>query len=212
MAHILVVEDDADISRLLCRILSKGGYEAVPAYSGTEAKLRLEMSEPDLILLDLMLPGVNGEEIISYVRDELKKSIPIIVLSFLTGGMYFLFVAGAVLAVLLFSGDRRNGEMKNAVAFIQFFEKELIAGLGWLAVIYLIPSICYSTGFQFETMAKIAAWMPRNYLLTGVTAGMNGYECLWSEPEGALKCVIAGVIGIVVFLILGALINRRKEI
>ena len=81
MAHILVVEDDADISRLLCRILSKGGYEAVPAYSGTEAKLRLEMSEPDLILLDLMLPGVNGEEIISYVRDELKKPIPIIVLS-----------------------------------------------------------------------------------------------------------------------------------
>ena len=46
MAHILVVEDDADISRLLCRILSKGGYEAVPAYSGTEAKLRLEMSDP----------------------------------------------------------------------------------------------------------------------------------------------------------------------
>lgn len=81
MAHILVVEDDADISRLLCRILTKAGYEAVPAYSGTEAKLRLEMSEPDLILLDLMLPGVTGEEIISYVRDELKKSIPIIVLS-----------------------------------------------------------------------------------------------------------------------------------
>ena len=99
-----------------------------------------------------------------------------------------------------------------AVAFIQFFEKELIAGLAWVAVIYLIPSICYSTGFQFETMARIAAWMPRNYLLTGVTAGMSGYECLWSEPEGALKCVIAGVIGIVVFLILGALINRRKEI
>ena len=99
-----------------------------------------------------------------------------------------------------------------AVAFIQFFEKELIAGLAWVAVIYLIPSICYSTGFQFETMARIAAWMPRNYLLTGVTAGMSGYECLWSEPEGALKCVIAGVIGIVVFLILGVLINRRKEI
>ena len=81
MTHILVVEDDADISRLLCRILSKAGYEAVPAYSGTEAKLRLEMAEPGLILLDLMLPGVTGEEIISYVRDELEKSIPIIVLS-----------------------------------------------------------------------------------------------------------------------------------
>ena len=81
MANILVAEDDADISRLLCRILSKAGYEATPAYSGTEAKLRLEMSGYDLILLDLMLPGVTGEEIITYVRDELGKSIPIIVLS-----------------------------------------------------------------------------------------------------------------------------------
>ena len=204
------------------------------------------------------------------------------VLSFLTGGMDFLFIAGAVLAVLLFSGDRKNGVMKNAVAygmsrtslffgkcivsfvmalasmvlltavyivsailllegpaqpyvelmlegiaanlpfaaaalilavaFIQFFEKELIVGLAWMAVIYLIPSICYSTGFQFKTMAEIAAWMPRNYLMTEVTAGMNGYACLWSEPEGAAKCVIAGVIGIVVFLSLGILINRRKEI
>ena len=204
------------------------------------------------------------------------------VLSFLTGSMDFLFIAGAVLAVLLFSGDRKNGVMKNAVAygmsrtslffgkcivsfvmalasmvlltavyivsailllegpaqpyvelmlegiaanlpfaaaalilavaFIQFFEKELIVGLAWMAVIYLIPSICYSTGFQFKTMAEIAAWMPRNYLMTEVTAGMNGYACLWSEPEGAAKCVIAGVIGIVVFLSLGILINRRKEI
>ena len=81
MANILVAEDDADISRLLCRILSKAGYEATPAYSGTEAKLRLEMSGYDLILLDLMLPGVTGEEIITYVRDELGKSIPIIVFS-----------------------------------------------------------------------------------------------------------------------------------
>ena len=48
--------------------------------------------------------------------------------------------------------------------------------------------------------------------MTEVTAGMNGYACLWSEPEGAAKCVIAGVIGIVVFLSLGILINRRKEI
>lgn len=204
------------------------------------------------------------------------------VLSFLTGSMDFLFIAGAVLAVLLFSGDRKNGVMKNAVAygmsrtslffgkcivsfvmalasmvlltavyivsailllegpaqpyvelmlegiaanlpfaaaalilavaFIQFFEKELIVGLAWMAVIYLIPSICYSTGFQFKTMAEIAAWMPRNYLMTEVTAGMNGYACLWSEPEGAAKCLIAGVIGIVVFLSLGILINRRKEI
>lgn len=72
---------DVEKIKALCRILSKAGYETTPAYSGTEAKLRLDMSEPDLILLDLMLPGVTGEEIITYVRDELRKSIPIIVLS-----------------------------------------------------------------------------------------------------------------------------------
>ena len=78
---ILIIEDDADISRLLYTALSKAGYDAVQAYSGTEAKLLLERQEPDLILLDLMLPGMTGEELITYIRDERKTSIPVIVLS-----------------------------------------------------------------------------------------------------------------------------------
>ena len=81
MKHILIVEDDPDINGLLGRILKKGGYEVTQAYSGTEAKLLLERQEPDLILLDLMLPGMTGEELITYIRDERKTSIPVIVLS-----------------------------------------------------------------------------------------------------------------------------------
>ncbi len=81
MSRILVIEDDEDINRLLCRILKKEGYEVTSAYSGTEAKLRLEQEVPDLILLDLMLPGMKGEEITEYIRNERKSNVPIIILS-----------------------------------------------------------------------------------------------------------------------------------
>ena len=77
--HILVVEDDQDINRLLCRILTDGGYDVRPAFSGSEAVLWAEQYDYDLVLLDLMLPGITGEEFIARMRK--KKTMPIIVLS-----------------------------------------------------------------------------------------------------------------------------------
>jgi CheY-like chemotaxis protein len=77
--HILVVEDDPDINRLLCRILTDGGYDGRPAFSGSEAGLWAEQYEYDLVLLDLMLPGLTGEEFIAQMRR--KKTMPILVLS-----------------------------------------------------------------------------------------------------------------------------------
>lgn len=77
--RILVVEDDPDINRLLCRILTDGGYDVRPAFSGSEAVLWAEQYEYDLVLLDLMLPGLTGEEFIAQMRR--KKTMPILVLS-----------------------------------------------------------------------------------------------------------------------------------
>lgn len=77
--HILVVEDDVDINNLISKILEKQQYKIAQAFSGSEALLQLSISEYSLILLDLMLPGINGEEIINKIRDE--KEIPIIVIS-----------------------------------------------------------------------------------------------------------------------------------
>lgn len=77
--HILVVEDDQDINRLLCRILTDGGYDVRPAFSGSEAVLWAEQYDYDLVLLDLMLPGLTGEEFIARMRK--KKTMPILVLS-----------------------------------------------------------------------------------------------------------------------------------
>lgn len=76
---ILVVEDDWDINGLLCKILEKEGYSVRASYSGTEAKMCVDQYDYDLILLDLMLPGVQGEELISEIRKV--KVMPIIVIS-----------------------------------------------------------------------------------------------------------------------------------
>ncbi|HEY5585269.1 MAG TPA: response regulator transcription factor [Ruminiclostridium sp.] len=79
MAKILVVEDDEDINYILRNYLEREDYQVICAYSGTEAKLQLTINTFDLILLDLMLPGITGEELIQEIRQE--ASTPIIVIS-----------------------------------------------------------------------------------------------------------------------------------
>ena len=78
-ANILVVEDDVDINRLLCTILEGAGYTCRAAFSGSEALLWEEKYDYDLIVLDLMLPGVTGEEFIARIRRG--KTMPILVAS-----------------------------------------------------------------------------------------------------------------------------------
>ncbi|MDE5894098.1 MAG: response regulator transcription factor [Acetatifactor sp.] len=80
MAKILIIEDDTDINNLLAKIMGRQGHEAVQAFSGTEGKLRLELEQYDLMLLDLMLPGMMGEELIREIR-RTDPDLPIIVLS-----------------------------------------------------------------------------------------------------------------------------------
>jgi DNA-binding response OmpR family regulator len=77
--NILIVEDDADINRLLCAILEGAGYTCRAAFSGSEALLWAEKYDYDLVLLDLMLPGYTGEEFIQRIRRG--KTMPIIVVS-----------------------------------------------------------------------------------------------------------------------------------
>lgn len=76
MKKILIVDDDIYIGNLMEETLRKNGYFPVRAYSVTEALLLLKSEKPDLILLDLMLPGVSGEEVLSQFQD-----IPVIVVS-----------------------------------------------------------------------------------------------------------------------------------
>ncbi len=99
-----------------------------------------------------------------------------------------------------------------AVALGQFFEKDSVAIVLWVAVYYFIPVATFMLGLEIPALEKVAKWMPCYYLNFEVVAGMSGYDCLWSEPAGAARCIIAGVIGIIVFLTAGILMNRRKEL
>ena len=81
MPNILIVEDDININNLLCEVLVKAGYTCEQAFSGTEAKLLLNIKEKDytLVLLDLMLPGASGEEVLKEIRKHGR--LPVIVLT-----------------------------------------------------------------------------------------------------------------------------------
>ncbi len=76
MKNILIIDDDVYIGNVLEEALTKEGYGVLRAYSGTEALLVLSGKKPDLVLLDLMLPGLNGEEVLPQI-----KGIPVIILS-----------------------------------------------------------------------------------------------------------------------------------
>lgn len=76
MKTIAIIDDDVYIGDMLSEVLTREGYSVLRAYSGTEALYLLEQNKPDLILLDLMLPGISGEEVLPHI-----KGIPVIILS-----------------------------------------------------------------------------------------------------------------------------------
>ena len=76
LKDILIIDDDVYIGDLLEEALTNEGYGVLRAYSGTEAVLLLSQEKPSLVLLDLMLPGLQGEEVLPYIQE-----IPIIIMS-----------------------------------------------------------------------------------------------------------------------------------
>lgn len=76
MKTIAIIDDDVHIGNVLEEILHQEGYATLRAYSGTEALYLLSQNQTDLILLDLMMPGLAGEKVLPHIQD-----IPVIVLS-----------------------------------------------------------------------------------------------------------------------------------
>lgn len=79
MTKILLIEDDATINELIQEFLQDKGCCCTPAYSGTEGRLLVDMEKFELILLDLMIPGMSGQDLLEYIRAGLQT--PVIVLS-----------------------------------------------------------------------------------------------------------------------------------
>lgn len=79
MKKILIIEDDTDINNLMAECLRKAGYGCTQAFSGTEGLLHAQHEPFDLIILDLMLPGLDGEAVLPQIRKE--QTAPVIVVS-----------------------------------------------------------------------------------------------------------------------------------
>ncbi|MCP4011136.1 MAG: response regulator, partial [Proteobacteria bacterium] len=77
---ILIIEDDPDIAQLISMHVTEAGYEALHADSGEQGLQEIEKSAPDLLVLDLMLPGINGLEVCKHVRKE-NERIPVLMLT-----------------------------------------------------------------------------------------------------------------------------------
>ena len=79
---ILIIEDDKFLRELVIRKLIKEGYETSEAVDGEEGIKKIKEEKPDLILLDLILPGIDGFEVLSKMReDPALAQIPVIILS-----------------------------------------------------------------------------------------------------------------------------------
>jgi DNA-binding response OmpR family regulator len=81
MTRLLVVEDNAEVAKLLELILRRSGYEVDVAGDGPEALDRFAGSPPDLVLLDIMLPGMDGYEVCSRIRRDFSTDVPVVMLS-----------------------------------------------------------------------------------------------------------------------------------
>lgn len=79
MDKVLIVEDDREVNRLLCELLQQNGYETAEAYDGLEAIRMLGQIKVDLVLLDLMLPGLFGEEVLNSIKAS--GNLPVIIVS-----------------------------------------------------------------------------------------------------------------------------------
>ena len=79
MSRLLIIEDDVNINEMLQEAFGKKGYEVVSADSGTEGILRIEKETYQMVILDLMLPGMDGQQVLKNIRE--KSNVPVIVLS-----------------------------------------------------------------------------------------------------------------------------------
>ncbi len=85
MGRILVVDDEPDLLRLLEKILGRRGYDVITSSSGKECLERVKIERPDLILLDVMMPDMDGWTVCKALKaDPETRDIPVIVLTVLT--------------------------------------------------------------------------------------------------------------------------------
>ena len=116
MAKVLVVEDDPDSLEIVTKTLERAGHTAVPAANGWEALLALDAHHVDVIVLDLMMPGMNGNAFLRIIRnDQRRKFLPVIILTALNSGEVLRSVSELGVQEWLLKADYSNQQLIDAV-------------------------------------------------------------------------------------------------
>lgn len=121
-SRILIVEDNSDVRRLMALVLGRSGYEVVEAATGLEALDQTRATHPDLIIMDLSIPKMTGDEVTAKIKaDPATKNIPIVVNTAYHKGAFVERAIAAGAAEILY----KPTELK---VFLETIRKHLCAG------------------------------------------------------------------------------------
>ena len=117
MPKVLVVEDDPDSLEVVTRTLERAGHVTVPAANGWEGLLALDAHHVDVIVLDLMMPGMNGSAFLRIIRnDQRRRTLPVVILTALNSGDTLRTVSELGVQEWLLKADYTSQQLTDAVA------------------------------------------------------------------------------------------------
>ena len=103
------------------------------------------------------------------------------------------------------------GSLICMMVFGMLCRKEMIASVLWMAVYYAVPMAVELAGMKIPVFARISSWLPYTFIRSEAVVRYADYNCLWDTSAGFAKCVISGVLGIVIFLMIGVWRFRKQE-
>lgn len=105
-----------------------------------------------------------------------------------------------------------TGSMISILLLGILCRSEIMASLIWVMIWFGIPQVTFVLGLKIYLFARITAWLPERFLRNEAVVWFASYDCLWDTPQGFAKCMIAGWIGIAVFLGIGIWRYRKIEL
>lgn len=197
LRHVLVVEDDSPIRSMLADLLADAGYVVLEAIDGYQAIEHLRERRPDLIVLDLMLPGLSGWEFLERARDKLEQeNVPVIVLSAIKGtgdypatlGVAAWFTKPLEVKHFLGAVEQLAGPShppRRAVPPTEPYAAPILMVEDEPSIGALVVEHLEGEGFQVEVvptvdaaLERIAREAPRLVLLDLMLPGRSGFEFL----------------------------------
>ena len=201
--RILVVDDDKSIVKVLSAYLEQSGYQTIPAYDGEMALHTLRREHPDLVILDLMMPGIDGFEVLRTLREaEQTAHIPVLILTAKHINKEELkFLTRNNVHQLIRKGDVGRNELLNAVAAMVYTEKdEIVKTKRDLQTIEGKP-VVLAIEDNPDNMITVKALLANNYIVIEAVDGIEGIAMAEKHKPNLILMDIAlpGIDGIEAF-------------